>query len=134
MKPISQEHNFGCGAACVAFILKKSYSEVVCVLEKTKAESKGFFCKDLVEAFSIFNRTYSYKYLKSRLRRKIHRNGVIVFIKRSSRYPSGHYLTYFNGQWMDPWRNKNVGEVRAGFRKRLPGTPIYALFPEQNRF
>jgi len=65
----------------------------------------------------------------------MYEDGVIVFIKRSVRYPAGHYLARMNGQWMDPWINfpndqniKNIKNATSGFRKKLPGKPIYALF------
>ncbi len=134
MRPISQEHNFGCGAACVAFVLKKNYSEVIHVLGKVKAKSKGFYCKDIIKVLAKFGLVYSYKYLKPKLKRKIYKSGIIVFIKRSRRYPTGHYLVRYEGLWMDPWinyqENRSIQGAESGFRKKLPGIPIYGLFPE----
>jgi len=134
VRAIYQRHNFGCGAACLAFVLKIDYSQVVYSLGEVKAKERGFYCGDLVEFLLRFNRVYSSRYIKPRLKKQIYRDGVVVFIKRTRKYPAGHYLTYFNGRWMDSWinfqRNNNLGEARAGFRKKLPGIPIYALFPE----
>jgi len=134
MKSITQKHPFGCGVVCVAFVIRKSYSEVMDVLVNDKANDEGFSCKELAQALSGFGYPYIYKYLKPKLRSKIYQNGVIVFVKRSSKYPAGHYLVYSNGQWMDSWVNfaqdKDIKKAKSGFRKRLPGTPIYALFPE----
>jgi hypothetical protein len=77
---------------------------------------------------------YQYRYLKPRLRKIIYRDDVIVFIKRSKKYPFGHYLVRYQNLWMDPWINfpkeKDVKKAKAGFRKRLPGKAIYALFPK----
>lgn len=133
MNSVTQKHNFGCGIACIAFIVKINYSKVLSHLSFTQAENTGFNCQELVQVLSKFNHIYLYKYLKPKLKRKIYQNGIIVFIKRSTKYPSGHYLTYSDGQWMDPWINflksENVNQAKSGFIKRLPGTPIYALFP-----
>ena len=133
MRSITQRHPFGCGVACVAFVVKKSYSEIVSILGDDKASNKGFYCRDLIKALSRFKYSYAYKYLKPKLRRSIYQDGVIVFIKRSLKYPSGHYLTYSNGLWMDPWinfvQNNNIKQAESGFRKRLPGTPIYTISP-----
>ena len=132
MKSITQRHPFGCGVACVAFLVKKSYSEMVNILGDNKASNKGFCCKHLIKVLSRFKYSYTYKYLKPKLRRSIYQDGVIVFIKRSYKYPSGHYLIYSNGQWMDPWinfiQNNDIKQAKSGFRKKLPGVPIYALF------
>ena len=136
MKPVTQKHAFGCGAACVAFIVKKSYEKVVSLLEESKAISQGYHCKDLVICLFKFNFSYSCKYLKPKLKRRIYNEGVIVFIKRSRKYPAGHYLTRHKGLWIDPWINWNIDNniihARSGFRKRLPGKPIYALFPKES--
>lgn len=135
MKSVTQEDNFGCGTACIAFVLERPYSEVISILKETKVENRGFHCKDLVEILKRFGFIYSFRYLKQKLKRKIYKNGVIVFIKRSKRYPVGHYLVYHNVLWMDPWINfkdsKNIEKAKSGFRKRLPGVPIYALFPSK---
>ncbi len=132
MKPLVQKHPFGCGAACVAFVLKESYSKVISFLGKDKACSTGFSCQDLTKVLLKFGQRYSYKYLKPRLKKQIYQDGVIVFIKRSKRYPSGHYLVRHKGMWMDPWINfpkdKRIAKAKAGFRKRLPGKPIYMIF------
>lgn len=73
-----------------------------------------------------------YHYLNKKWRRKIYQNKTIVFIRRSSFYPVGHYLIRYNKFWMDPWINflkeKEVKKAKAGFRKKLPGKPIYGIF------
>lgn len=133
LESITQQHDYGCGIACVAFATGKSYQDTLKVLSADVAETKGFFCKDLIAALNTHGSIYEYKYLKPRLRRQIYDEGVIVYIKRSKYYPAGHYLIRSNGLWMDPWINfiqdKDIRDARSGYRERLPGTPIYALFP-----
>ncbi len=133
MKPIAQEDPFGCSLACVAFLLGRQYQEIVKLVDKKRAQTRGFYCRDLIGLLSKLGLDYDYKYLKPRFRRKIYSNNVIVFIKRSKQYPSGHYLARLNGLWMDPWINfkpsAKIQNANAGFRKKLPGKPIYALLP-----
>lgn len=130
---ITQQHAHGCGVACVAFATGKSYQEALIVLPADSAQARGFFCKDLVLALDVHGSVYVYKYLKPRLRRQIYNEGVIVYIKKFKHYPAGHYLIRSNGYWMDPWINftqdKDIENAKSGYRIRLPGTPIYALFP-----
>ena len=129
--PVTQKHNFGCGPACVAFVCKKSYDKVVDLLGEEKIVNKGSYCKNLVEVLRQFGFSYEYIYLKPRFRNRIYIDKVIVFIKRSKKYPVGHFFVRYHGTWMDPWINfKNgasVSQSNSGFRSRLPGKPIYAL-------
>jgi len=91
IKPIRQEDSMGCGVACVAFIVGKSYKTTKNNLLKNrqKALKQGYLCKELVEALKRAGLTYTYHYLKHTLKYK---DSTIVFIKRSKRYPRGHYL------------------------------------------
>jgi hypothetical protein len=130
---LSQQHDLGCGLACVAFIADAPYGKVAEILGGEKADTNGFTCKELVTALSKLGLEYNYKYIKPYLRQSIYKDGTIVFIKRSSKYPYGHYLTRFQGKWMDSWVNlpfdKNIKNAKSGFRKRLPGKPIYMVYP-----
>jgi ABC-type bacteriocin/lantibiotic exporter with double-glycine peptidase domain len=131
-KPVAQKDKFGCAVACLAFLLNKPYKEISMEIGNKKAKTKGFNCKEIVEYLKKFGIETRYHYLKSKLKRKIYKEGTIVFIKRDKRYPFGHYLIRYKNFWMDSWinwpKNKNVKEAKAGFRKRLPGKPIYAIF------
>lgn len=130
---VVQQHEYGCGVACVAFVAGVPYQKVVSVLGVKKAASSGFLCKELVTTLGGLGSSYEFKYIKPKLRKKIYQEGVIVFIKRSKCYPSGHYLARHNGQWMDPWIdlpfNKDIKQAQAGYRKRVPSRPIYAILP-----
>lgn len=132
MYGVTQLNSYGCGLACVAFVTERNYQVVLKLTKKDQANSKGFTCKELVELLSTYDKEYSYKYLKPKLKKKIYQDKVIVFIKRSKKYPAGHYLVRSDGMWMDPWinfqTNKSIKEAESGFRKRLPGKPTYFLF------
>lgn len=131
---ITQEFDYGCGIACYAFALEITYAQAVKKLGKEQANSSRFWIKDFKDALNKSGRPYVAKYIKPKLRRKIYEEGTIVLIRRSKQYPTGHYLIRHDNHWMDPWinlaTNKNILEAKSGFRKRLPGTPMYALLPE----
>lgn len=133
---VTQKHNFGCGAACVAFIANKKYSDIITVLGEEKANRVGFSCKELVGTFDSLGLFYNYSYLTSSRRVLLDGDGIIVFIRRSKEYPAGHFLARHKDLWMDPWINfsinDNINESKSGFRKKLPGDPIYILHPSIN--
>jgi len=131
-RPVKQEDSMGCGIACVAFVTSVSYNNAKrkYFTNENNADTIGYNCKDIVKALSISGKKYTYKYIKKRMKFK---EGMIVFIKRSKHYPEGHYLVKTKNCWMDSWINYNsknckIEKARAGFRSRLPGTPIYVIF------
>ncbi len=133
-KSITQEYDYGCGIACFAFVLNISYNHAVKLLGLRQASSARFWVKDFAVALNKEGKSYKAKYIKPHLKSKIYKDGTIVLIRRSKHYPVGHYLIRYEDTWMDPWINlpysKNISEAKSGFRKRLPGSSMYALFPE----
>ncbi|OGH42619.1 MAG: hypothetical protein A3H79_03470 [Candidatus Levybacteria bacterium RIFCSPLOWO2_02_FULL_36_8b] len=131
MKPIKQKDSLGCAVACVAFRLNISYERSLTLFRhgKKKAESAGFLCKEIVEALGRRGLSYKYNYIKDRIRNKIYKSGTIVFLRRSKKYPTGHYLCRADNKWMDPWINFPDRKIKAGFKKRLPEKPIYLIYP-----
>jgi hypothetical protein len=69
---------------------------------------------------------YSLKYVK-RKKSHIYPIGTIVFIGKTEVHPVGHYLLFTEKGWMDPWINFPRLNAKAGFRKKLPGKPVYAI-------
>ena len=128
MKPIKQADPFGCGIACVAFVLTINYKSALKLFVdgEKRAKEEGFYCKEI--AITLNHLGLKYKYLKKGLRKNVYRPNTIVFLKRSKKYPYGHYLVRFNNKWMDSWINLPDKNIKAGFRKRLPGKPIYTIF------
>src|SRR5260221_914442 len=102
---ITQLHNYGCGAACVAFISGVNYLKVVSLLSELIVLVKGYHCRELVIALERLGLTYSLNHINSKKRKLVYQEGVIVFIRRSKKYPAGHYLVRHNNLWMDPWVN-----------------------------
>ena len=134
---ITQEFDYGCGIACYAFVHNSTYQEAEKQLGEEQAKSTRFLIKDFVAALNNSNKPYISKHVKAPTKKLIYAEGVIVLIRRSKRYPSGHYLIRHNDTWMDPRinlpYNKNIKHAQSGFRKRLPGAPMYALLPMENK-
>ena len=127
MKLVKQENELGCGVACVAAILGRSYKNTQKLFPKNKSETHGFIYKEIVRALNNGGLKYEYKYIKPRLRVGIYEDRTIVFIQRSQKYPEGHYLVRARNKWMDPWINFPDKDRKAGFRKKLPGKAIYII-------
>lgn len=132
-RPVVQEDLMGCGIACVAFICGVGYQAAKRRYFRGlgDADRRGYLCRDMVAALAREGKRYSSKYLKRRMR---YPEGTIVFIRRSKRYPAGHYLVRAGDAWMDPWLNLDsaacaIDKARSGFRRRLPGRAIHAIVP-----
>ena len=96
--------------------------------------SDRFYVKDLALALNNAGKAYQSKYVKPPIRKLLYKEGSIVLIRRSKTYKTGHYLIRHEGMWMDSWINlptsADIRQAKSGFRKRLPGTPIYVILPK----
>lgn len=130
---ITQKFDYGCGIACFAFALGISYKKAEEMVGQEQATSTRFWVKDLTKALNKAGYPYVSKHVKPHIQKLIYQEGVIVLIRRSKIYPSGHYLIRHDGMWMDSWinlpKNKDISRARSGFRKRLPGKSMYAILP-----
>jgi hypothetical protein len=130
--PVIQEDPLGCAVACTAFALSISYKSALRLFkdgEKRVKNYPDFYCKEIVQILRQSDPSYIHRYISKKLRQKIYKPGTIVFLRRSKRYPVGHYLCRDKKGWMDPWINTPLDNRKAGFRKRLPGKPIYVILP-----
>lgn len=132
MKLIVQENEMGCGVACVAALLDISYKKADKLFPKSIQGKPKYFCRILVKVLERAGLKYEYKYIKPRLKKKTYISGTVVFIKRSNKYPFGHYLLRVNHRWMDSWINFPSKNRKAGLRRRLPGKPIYAILEKKS--
>lgn len=129
---IVQQHKLGCGVACVAYVLKCGYSKALRLFNQPEnADVKGYWCRELVAALAKEKVDYVHRYFKARYRKILTVPGVIVYTKRSRRYPAGHYLVRTKGgHWMNPWSNFPESKPRRGsLQMRLPGQITYIIFP-----
>ena len=130
MDRISQEEPSGCGIACVASALGISYKKAKVLFAKPdNAILGGYYCRDLIKALSKKGLNYSFSKVNSKNKKLVNSKGSIVFIKRSAKYPEGHYLINTGKGWMDPWINyANMNPARAGIRKSLPGMAEWVVY------
>ena len=131
---VTQIDGLGCGVACIAFLVGKSYLDVLSFFENpTKAKNRGYTVKELSSVLTkILGKQYKTKYIGKIDRPKIPDNSII-YIKKCDSFPHGHYLVKTKGGYMDPFINlsKTKGDVSfalSGFRERLPGKIVYLIY------
>ncbi|MBP6859153.1 MAG: hypothetical protein KBC69_00815 [Candidatus Magasanikbacteria bacterium] len=140
IKPQHQKDINGCGIACLANLLNKSYDEVKKDFEsKFYTIEKGIKIFDIVKYLKTHNLDYKSKFFNQNKRYKINLQeadkfskieGSITLIVKNTKYPIGHYLLRVKGGWVDPWYDfPSIDRVRAGVRKQLPNSPWYVLYP-----
>lgn len=130
-KSITQGGPSGCAVACVAKILNIPYSKALKLFNNGKVKHiyAGFYCKEIVLVLKKVGIESEWKYITKKLYKRINEQNTIVFIKRSAKYPQGHYLCRVGNKWMDPWINMpNIIPAKSGFLNKLPDKPIYAVF------
>jgi len=132
MKAVAQEDLAGCAVACAAFVLGITYGKALKLFDSKGAGKSGYYCREIVEALGRAGKKYSFAYVKPGKRMLLKRPMCIVFVKKSGKYPLGHYLARAGcGLWMNPWVNfPKIKGVKAGFQKSLPGKAQYVVYPE----
>ncbi len=122
----------GCAVACVASLLGTSYKRALVLFNnKPYAPTKGYYCKDISKALKKRRLVYVWKKVLLGVNPLLNKEGVIVFIARSKKYPAGHYLLKTDRGWMNPWINfPEIAPAKAGFQKRLPGKPQWIMYPK----
>lgn len=128
---ICQEHPFGCGVACVAFIVGDSYKNALKLFgNSNNATVKGYYCKDLIFALAQSGFKYRYHKYKNNYLDLLFKNGTIVYTKKSSNYPAGHYLVKTVLGWMNPWSNFPNMPIQSKFQENLMDEVEYVIYKE----
>ncbi len=128
-KKIVQEHPMGCAVACVASLVGRNYKKALQLFNKNKASTKGYFCNEITKALKKRNLTYSYAKANKNTKKHLKISGTMIFIKKSRKYPDGHYLVKTENGWTNPWINyPKINLAKAGFQKKLPGKAQWILF------
>lgn len=132
---VVQKDDFGCGVSCVASRLGMDYARALSEFTHPEnASTKGYWCKELQMVLANNGLKYRLRYAPKMKPDELEAVGTIVFIKKDSTFPYGHYLLKTPYGWMDPWANlpadKNVLCAGATYRKTLLGNPQYALVQE----
>ena len=130
-KSITQEEPMGCGIACVALILNKSYKSAKNLFDNPEYSiKKGYFCRELVKVLNKNGVNYNFSKINEDNKYLLNKEGVIAFLEKSQKYPSGHYLVKTKKGWMNPWINlPNINSAKSGFQKKLPGKVKWVIYP-----
>jgi hypothetical protein len=134
MEPVTQLDRYGCGVACVAFVLGVSYQEARKLFKEERIVSAKTYCFDITRALLVKKVTYKYSKLTSGNLQLSQQKGAIVFVRKNKDiYPMGHYLVRTDNGWMDPWFNRedsdDIGKAKAGYRKRLRDEATWVIYP-----
>jgi hypothetical protein len=131
LMPVAQKELMGCAIACVGFVLSITYEEASRLFHRPEqAGYDGYMCADIVDALSK-------RGVKCRIRKSMSgpsrvSPGTIVFLGKSAKYPTGHYVVKTNGGWMNPWENfPRVDPAIAKIAKyQPPGLISYEVIQE----
>ncbi|HEB46924.1 MAG TPA: hypothetical protein ENI22_00455 [Candidatus Pacearchaeota archaeon] len=128
-KPITQEHPMGCGVACVASLLGISYEKALNLFNKDHTSTKGYYLKDIILALKKKKLNYQDSKVTNNAKKYLKIPGSIIFIRRSKKYPAGHYLLKTKEGWMNPWINyPKINPAKAGYNRKLPGEAQWILY------
>ena len=121
-KLVSQQDEWGCGAACVASLLGISYADAKLRLEAHKgadinARPKGLEPLPITKVLE----DVGYK-VNRRYKASTWPLGTIVLLTwKFGRYKnSGHYMLLTGHGWMDPWFNLKEKPRTSKYRASLP--------------
>jgi hypothetical protein len=134
-KSITQELDYGCGVACFAFVCNMTFREAVSFLGREYSVRHGWKPSDLIIALQQYGLNYKNSYVRKKSDYQYPDNTIVLIerstIERSTIYPVGHYIVFFEGRWMDPWinmpENSKLESAESGFRIKIPGKAMYAL-------
>jgi ABC-type bacteriocin/lantibiotic exporter with double-glycine peptidase domain len=128
-KPITQEHPASCGIACVASILGMSYKKTLKYFNKKNIIRIGYELYEIANALNKKGLNYQYSKVNNKTKKFLSKQGTIVFVKRSKKYPIGHYLLKTKRGWMNPWINfPEINPAKSGFNKKLPGKAQWIIY------
>ena len=132
VEAVRQEDSLGCAVACVAFILNISYQEGLALFKDGNIRVRyeaNFYCPEIVGILNKKGARYAWKKLGDKSKSEMYKDYSIVFVRRSRKYPYGHFLARYRNKWMDPWINLPDKNIKAGFRETLPDEPTYLIYP-----
>lgn len=128
---VTQEDEWGCGAACVASLLGISYQKAKQLVEKIKGGSINAHPPGLeLHHLALALHKKGVKVVADWSPDKI-LDGTIVCISGDPPYDGDHYMLKTPHGWMDPWYNLDDKKIEARYRKGRPkGTSfLVALVP-----
>ena len=129
---MSQEDEWGCGAACVASLLGVTYQEAKKLVEDIKGRSVNAKPHGLeLHHIALTLQAEGIKVIADWAPTVIFPNGTIVCIGGKSHYKYEHYLLKTPSGWMDPWYNLDPEKKVARYRENFPEDSefLVALIP-----
>lgn len=131
-EPVVQLDSLGCGVACAAFVLGKSYNEVRPLFNSNR-NFQGVYTPTLVKVLNTNGLNYTRRKVNYKNRHLSEIDNAIIFIDSSCGYDEGHYLARYNGKFMNPWvnfpENHDLSQASAAFVNELPGEPLWVVYP-----
>ena len=136
---VSQEDEWGCGAACVASLLGITYRKAKKLVEEVKEASINEDVPRPGPGPGLELHHIAIALYKSGV--KVIADwypdmstipvGTIACIGNKTNYKDEHYILMTPEGWMDPWYNLDIDNMSAGYRKSFPrGTKLLvALIP-----
>ena len=138
-KLVSQENEWGCGAACVASLLGISYVEAKKRVERVKGApiDEGQDKLGLRPGLELHHIVITLRNARVKVIADWYPDlntipvGTIACIGNKTNYKDEHYILMTPEGWMDPWYNLDIDNMSAGYRKSFPrGTKLLvALIP-----
>ena len=117
---VSQEDEWGCGAACVASLLGVSYQQAKQMVEEVKGLSVNTKPYGLeLHHIAIALQEVGVKVIADWDPAEII-DGSIVCIGGTSRYKDDHYILKTPSGWMDPWYDLDKNIMVARYRENYP--------------
>jgi len=130
--PITQEDPNGCGVACLAFVLNKSYNETRRYFNEKKLET-GVYCPTLVKILRERGMDYEYQKINNENLYLIQIDNAIIYTSPSPQYGTGHWLVRTSEKYMNSWincdQNYDISKAKSGFVDKLPGEPQWVVYP-----
>lgn len=78
-KSITKKHAFGCGVACVVYLLEMDYENPILRFNKPEnAWQCWYMCKDLVDTLGDSGKSYKYCPIKTARDKRLRKIGTIV--------------------------------------------------------
>lgn len=128
-KLVAQEDPMGCGIACIASLLKITYDSAKRLFPKDYSSTRGYYIKEISNALEKKGLVVKYGKFNNKTKEYANKEGSIVFIKRSEKFPYGHYLLKTDKGWMNPWINyPKINPAKAGYEKNIPGEIQWIIY------
>ena len=118
----------GCGVACVAFVVGRSYANALQLFSGFWGDPhrRGYGRRTLVAALRRAGESYVVRGFgrvpPDERARWAFPEGSIVFVRDDGDYRVGHYLVRVGTYWMNPWD--------GAYRRALPAPARSWLYPE----